>query len=245
MTRNIGYAFLCAIALPLWPGVALAKEPANLQSLLKGDYRVTTQESCIQTPSGFSGPPYWFPCSDFDPETGPGPECVLPSEYEVAVTGVYSFDGKGNARSTFKSLVIVDSPYHYHEGVGVPPPLPNFFLSGSEGECHYTYHVKPDRTFTLALDHCTGTQKVGFETGLPLYVAGGAPAEGFIAQGGQTLVTTTVEPAEQTIIVGDQEATRVCTFATHYYRVSASRNKDESNGKQPSKHKNLDPRTWW
>jgi len=220
--RNIGYAFLCTIVLPLWPGIALAQGPENLQRLLKGEYRVATQESCIQSISGFSDAPIWYPCVDWGP-SGPGPGCVPPVQYDVTVTGLYSFDGKGNAHSTFKSLVVVDSFYHIHEYVDPPfegPPIfPNFFLSGSEGECDHSYDVKPDGTFTMQLIGCTGTQVVGGETGLPLYIAGGAESEGFITQGRQTLVMTTVEPAEQTIKVGTETSTRVCMNTTHFYRI--------------------------
>ena len=241
--RNIKYAFLCMIILPLWPGIAMAEKPEDLQMLLKGDYRAAGSESCIQSVSGFSGAPYWFPCSSFDPATGPGPDCVPPVEYEVTVIAEYSFDGKGNAHSKFKSFVVVDSPFHFHAPDG-SPAVGNFFLSGSDGECHYTYTVKPDRTFTMALNHCTGTQVVGGETGLSLYVGPVAGIQGFIAQGRQTMVTTTVDPAVQTITVGMDSSTRVCMTKTDYHRTWPNQGA-EADSKQPEEAGNLDPRPWW
>jgi hypothetical protein len=169
---------------------------------------------------------------------------VIALEYEVTTIGVASFDGKGNARSTFNTLDVLDNSFHVHEGPFAPAIPAPFGFSGSEGECHFTYTVKPDRTFTMQQSQCSGTLKIGTPTPVPLYTGPVPEIQGFMAQGRQTLVTTIIKPAEQTIIVGSETYTRVCAETTHYYRVWPSSGTNP-NGQLPEEADNLDPRPWW
>ena len=240
--RNITYAFLCMIILPLWPGISMAEKPETLQVLLKGDFRVLGYESCIDSISGFSGYPYWYPCSAFDPATGPAATCIPPIQYESTSIGFASFDGKGNVRTTWESLTTVDNPNQFvpPPGSGFPPPT-NFFISAGETECDYTYTVNPDRTFTMQQGSCAGTITTG-AAGDQLLITGGEFV-GFIARGGQTLVTATVEPSEVTITVGQNTSTRVCSTTSTYYPVSPSSGARADQA--PEEAVNLDPRPWW
>jgi hypothetical protein len=214
MIRSIRNLLFFAIVLALPSGVAFADGQHNSQRLLRGDYHLIGQESCVDTP------------------TNPGGQ---PNHVYSSVTGLIKFDGDGKAVSTVKSMSAVDS------ALATPP----FLTATSSLTCTYTYTVNPDdRSFRMLQDECVGV--VDSAEDLPVQITGGV-TEGFIGQGGQTLISATVEPEPQMTFFGSppfHAADRLCSYTGTYIRARPNKNGAGNHGQQ-RKDDNLNPLPWW
>jgi len=200
MIRSITNLLFFIIVLALPPGVAFADDQQDFQTLLRGEYRYSGTESCVDSPSGFSPAPFFLPLG-------------ATTKVDSSFTGLISFDGNGNAVATAKSMsAIVD-----------PQSFPIFTISTANVTCNYTnVTVNPDRSFTMLQNSCAGKILSGNGAGVDIEIIGGV-SHGFIGQFKQVLLAPGpgVEPIQQEMrFNGFFGAYRLCHSAATYMRAS-------------------------
>ncbi len=136
--RSLSVAVLLVMPLLLASGSsAWDWDSSDLNLLLKGEYRTSFFESCVQTevPPGSAGTAF----------------------RTVTTGGITTYNGDGTG--TFSALVLnMFSP-------NIPGAFQA--VSQSPTECDLTYTVNPDRSFTQTLTNCSGTVLTGPRTGEP------------------------------------------------------------------------------
>ena len=247
MIRSIRYALLFAIVFAFPSAVAFANGQHNPQRLLRGDYRVAGAESCVESYSGFTPHPDWYPCRD--------PNLCFPNvQYESTSIGLINFDGDGKAHATWKVMTVFDDPNRPPLTLPPPgtpfpfppPPSPNFYVGAAVSECDYTYSVKEDRTFTMDQTACRVRITAGNAVGASIIINGGV-SEGFIGQGRQMLVATTVEPVLQFITALDNSplSERLCTTMSTFLRAWPNKNRAKTDSQESTEEDKLNPLPWW
>jgi hypothetical protein len=187
--RLIAYAFAACLA-SLLAGTAMADDGSgNFNAFLKGKYQVNINQSCAtsnpNTPPGFVGP------------VSLGPGETDPSYF----TGVITFDGNGNATQTDHGLFLSGVPFN----AGASP------VDTFQEECHYTYKVARDGSFSHE-GSCTGAGVGGGP-----YKLSGDKWKGQIALGGLVLITNQVGTEVSTL-----ESLAVPPIFTTQYRICGS-----------------------
>lgn len=169
---------LAACVLALMAGMAMAEdEPGNLNALLKGTYQLSSNVSCATSDLGFS----------------PAPDLVsLGSGLTQAVsfTGVITYDGNGNARSTDHGIVIPDGPV-----------APNYRPILFKEDCSWTYKVRRDGSVSRQ-GSCKATDDS--------YTLSDIKYVGQISLDDSELITNQVEPVEQTLSGNGFSIKRIC-----------------------------------
>jgi hypothetical protein len=159
--RLIAYAF-AACLVSLVAGTAMADDGSGqFNAFLKGKYQFNINQSCTTSDvaPGFNGV-----VSLGQGQTDP-----------VYFTGVITYDGHGNATQTDHGIFLS----------GVPHGAPSSPVDTFQEECHYTYKVARDGSFTQD-GYCTGTGGAGS------YKLSGDKWKGQIALGGSVLIMNQV-----------------------------------------------------
>jgi hypothetical protein len=160
----IAYTF-AACLVSLMAGTAMADDGSGLfNAFLKGKYQFNINQSCttsnnVEVPPGFNGVV----------SLGPG------QTDPVYFTGVITYDGNGNATQTDHGIFLSGVPH----GAGESP------VDTFQEECHYTYKVARDGSFTQD-GYCTGVGGGGS------YKLSGDKWKGQIALGGLVLTMNQV-----------------------------------------------------
>jgi hypothetical protein len=186
--RLIVYVF-AACLVSLLAGPAMADDGSgHFNAFLKGKYQFN--KSCttsnVEAPPGFNGVV----------SLGPG------QTDPVYFTGVITYDGHGNATQTDHGIFLS----------GVPHGAPSSPVDTFQEECHYTYKVARDGSFTQD-GYCKGTGGGGS------YKLSGDKWKGQIALGGSVLIMNQVGTDVSTL----ESLTVPPTFSTQY-RICGSVN---------------------
>jgi hypothetical protein len=181
--RLIVYMFAaCLVSLLAGPAIA-DDEHGHFNAFLKGKYQFNINQSCttsnVEAPPGFNGVV----------SLGPG------QTDPVYFTGVITYDGHGNATQTDHGIFLS----------GVPHGAPSSPVDTFQEECHYTYKVARDGSFTQD-GYCKGTGGGGS------YKLSGDKWKGQIALGGSVLIMNQVGTDVSTL----ESLTVPPTFSTQY-----------------------------
>ncbi|MBI4524685.1 MAG: hypothetical protein HY695_12845 [Deltaproteobacteria bacterium] len=177
-TTIFGLAVAGVVAVMLFTkSAAEAQQEQGLNNLLRGEYAFSGEAACLVSDEGFN--------ADLTPINTAAP---FPFVRSFSVQGVVTFKGDGTARR----VVRVVSIRHPTATTGVGS------ASSADIEADATYHVAPDRSFTVATTALNGTVLTGPRAGQTFTIANFPDLVGLISQDHKTLTVAHHEPTIET-----------------------------------------------
>jgi hypothetical protein len=153
-------------------GVAIADvDSAARNAFLKGTYRHSTTDTCVESNAGFTPRPA-LQANGFG---------IMGQDYSI---GHIEYDGNGHATERSRGIFLFPGPF----GPG------SFMVVTFEANCSYTYAVNPDFSFSQE-GSCTGNLVDGPTAG-ETFAVSGLRIVGQIGVGGLLLLTNQIEPVE-------------------------------------------------